>query len=66
MTIEDAMKSAKQRGMIPFFTVIPVSPQMMRDHPDADKIVGQAAFDEFANQVRKWKEENSEWLSTDY
>lgn len=58
MTIETAIKSAKDRGMIPFVAVIPVSPELLRDCSGADVIVGQAAAQEFSNLVRKWRQEN--------
>lgn len=54
MTLDDAIRQAKENGMVPFYAVIPVSPELMRDVAQADQFVGKIAMDEFATQVRKW------------
>ena len=59
MNLEEQIRAACKRGMIPFILVLPVMPEALRGVADADRIVGQLAAEAIAEQVRLWQEQDN-------
>lgn len=59
--IDDAIRSAQDRGAIPFITVVPVTPEFLRDAAGpVDVMVGEAAAKDIAKAVRRWQAEDAD------
>lgn len=54
--VTEAIRSALDRGMVPFVCVIPISPEMLRDAAGpVDELAGDMAAKDIANAVREWQ-----------
>jgi hypothetical protein len=51
----EALQAAKEQGQIPFFVMMPVTPEFLERVDHADRIIGEAAGQKMAREVRAYQ-----------